>query len=411
MHRFILSLFLVVSVVAPLAALATHEGAGVPHPAEKDVFPLVQCGTETATKVCNVGGKDVEIAWVANPCDVCHLFELVKRALDAIWWVLAVPIATIMFIYAGSLMLISSMGGGSGMAERGKRIFWNVLFGILIAFFGWLIVDTVIKFLAGQSIGEPTTARLFENETIGTKSVQGDEGTTDTGVTKSLYLPWNEIQCVRRTAAAAEPACPTVPASSAGGSPGAPTGSVPVAPADVNTFLRNIAPYQTEVSQLAAANGTQSVQSLALIWAESGGVPTVCSSSSCGLMQINVKTAKGWDSSLARLSDAQVADELKNGSTNINLGIPHFSDYLRKYSPSEEDAVAVWNGGDSGNPSLPYDKTTNPHPLAQSKVCPGLKAYQCQWDAPGVQNTGFQQTRDLINRYNSYKAQLQSRGL
>ena len=179
-------------LAVPLVMFAKHEGEGVAHPTEKQVFPLVQCGNKTeAVKPCGV-------QYITNPCSICDLFELAKRALDAIWWVLAVPIAAIMFIYAGSLMLIASIGaGGAGAYERGKKVLWNVLIGILIAFFGWLIVDTVIKFLAGQSIGVPVPAVLFESQSI----------PDDEGIQESIWGPWNEIRCTRPTVA--PPACPT----------------------------------------------------------------------------------------------------------------------------------------------------------------------------------------------------------
>ena len=191
--------------VIPLAVFATHEG--VDHPTETQVFPLVTCGTKTDTV------PECGFTYITNPCNACDLFDLAKRALDAIWWILAVPIATIMFIYAGSLMLVSSMGGGTGTAERGKRIFWNVIIGVLIAFFGWLIVDTVIKFLAGQNIGEAQTAELFEGEPI---------SPTEIG-----YGPWNAVKCTRPTVV--PPVCPAALPPSTGGGPTPPPGSPPPA--------------------------------------------------------------------------------------------------------------------------------------------------------------------------------------
>lgn len=192
---------------------------------EQDVFPLVTCGgTGTTAK---------GLQWVPRPCNICDLFSLAKRALDAIWWVLAVPIATIMFIYAGTLLLIASMGGGSGAAERGKKILWNVIIGILIAFFGWLIVDTAIKFLAAQSIGEPKPAELFEGQITETRPVEDGLGEETVRIG---YGPWNEIRCVA-------PPLPPEP------QPAAPP---PAAPAAPPTAPQPLPPSETTYSESLA---------------------------------------------------------------------------------------------------------------------------------------------------------------
>jgi len=90
----------------------------------------------------------------ANPaqCNPCHLWLLADNVINFILW-MSLPILVIALLYGGIIWLISV--GNTANVQRGKTIIFNAIVGILIAFMGWLIVDSIIKTLAA---GRPVAA-------------------------------------------------------------------------------------------------------------------------------------------------------------------------------------------------------------------------------------------------------------
>jgi hypothetical protein len=95
--------------------------------------PLVPCGT------------------AENPedCTVCDFFILLQNILNFLVKDLAMPIGVIVLIYGGVMMLTS--GGSEQKISRGKSAIWFAVWGMFLAFAGWLIVDTIIKVLVDPS--------------------------------------------------------------------------------------------------------------------------------------------------------------------------------------------------------------------------------------------------------------------
>ena len=58
---------------------------------------------------------------------------------------MVVPIAAIMFAYAGILLIFS--GGDTSKRSKAKSIFINVAIGFIIAVAAWLIVEFVLNLL------------------------------------------------------------------------------------------------------------------------------------------------------------------------------------------------------------------------------------------------------------------------
>lgn len=80
-------------------------------------------------------------------CTICDLFVGVKNIIDflvEIAWLIGV----VMLIYAGITLLTS--GESESRREKGKKALWLALWGMIIAFAGWIIVDTVIKWLVAS---------------------------------------------------------------------------------------------------------------------------------------------------------------------------------------------------------------------------------------------------------------------
>lgn len=84
-----------------------------------------------------------------DQCNACNLVKLANNVIRFLI-VLSVLLATIMFIYAGFLFVTS--GGNQAQLQKGKGMFKDVLIGIIILLTGFLIVDTVMKTLAGNSL-------------------------------------------------------------------------------------------------------------------------------------------------------------------------------------------------------------------------------------------------------------------
>lgn len=119
--------------------------------------PLVTCGRSE-----NFSGT----AWDdTKPCTLCHLFILGQRVLNFLMWIAAPVIAILVFAWGGFKILIS--GPNPGLRQDGFRIIKNALWGLLIIFGAWAIINTLL--LAFGNVG-------------GVGSVTG-------------VLPWNKIQC------------------------------------------------------------------------------------------------------------------------------------------------------------------------------------------------------------------------
>lgn len=111
-----------------------------------------------------------------KPCDICDIFVLGQNVMKFIFVDLAAPLAVIMLIYAGFLMM-NPFGGGASPTQyqRGKKVLYNTLIGLALIFFSWVIIDTIIKAIS--------------------------EG-------KSYLKPWEQIQCMKGPATGIGPVQP-----------------------------------------------------------------------------------------------------------------------------------------------------------------------------------------------------------
>jgi len=96
--------------------------------------------------------------WGLIPCDnvevECNfstLMILVNTVISFIFLKLVIPIAAIMFFYAGFLMVTS--GGSTESRTKAKSIFKSTVFGLIFAAASWLIVRTILNILGFQDTG------------------------------------------------------------------------------------------------------------------------------------------------------------------------------------------------------------------------------------------------------------------
>jgi len=79
-------------------------------------------------------------------CDLCHLWNLGSNLINFISFNLAVPAAVLLFVASGVILLTSA--GSDERVKLAKSIFTNTIFGIVIIFCSWLLVDSLIKTIA-----------------------------------------------------------------------------------------------------------------------------------------------------------------------------------------------------------------------------------------------------------------------
>ena len=103
-----------------------------------------------------------------NPCTVCHFFVLISNIVNFLTKDIVVPVAVVVLLYGGFMLLTS--GGDEGKLTKGKNALWMAVWGIIIAFAAWIIVDTILKVLITGGLAG------------GTAEIKG-------------WGPWNKLNC------------------------------------------------------------------------------------------------------------------------------------------------------------------------------------------------------------------------
>lgn len=113
---------------------------------------LVPCGNDRTPIVKDTTGKETG-GEVKNKCTFDHVIIVINRVVNFLLFYLAIPLAAIMFAYAGFLFLLSA--GDSGKRTKAKGIFLNVVLGLVFAAAAWLVIHTILSILGydGSWIG------------------------------------------------------------------------------------------------------------------------------------------------------------------------------------------------------------------------------------------------------------------
>lgn len=140
--KFSLHFFILLVLVSPVLSLAQNDAAF-----EKG-DTLVPCGTETKTKEVDDlarPGYKKEIIEVTNPCKFNHLIIFINNLIRWILVYLAVPIAAIVFMYAGFQLIFS--GGDTHKRSEAKNMFFDVVKGLVLIAGAWLIINAILSIL------------------------------------------------------------------------------------------------------------------------------------------------------------------------------------------------------------------------------------------------------------------------
>ena len=81
----------------------------------------------------------------ATGCGWNELMALINKVIKFILFDMAIPIAAIMFVYAGVLLVTS--GGDTSARTKAKSVFTNVAIGLILAVACWLIIRTILSIL------------------------------------------------------------------------------------------------------------------------------------------------------------------------------------------------------------------------------------------------------------------------
>ncbi len=114
------------------------------------IMPIFSLAADWAGLIpCGKGTFNETTKKITDACDFNSLMALANTVIKFILFYMAVPIAAIMFAYAGFLM-ITAGGEVAGARTKAKSIFTNALFGLVLAAACWLIIRTVLSILGYQ---------------------------------------------------------------------------------------------------------------------------------------------------------------------------------------------------------------------------------------------------------------------
>ncbi len=82
-------------------------------------------------------------------CTQCDFLKLGKNLIDFTLFFIIPIVGTIFIVISGFMILLG--GAYPATIDRGKKIFWNVIIGIVIISTSWLMVNFLLKSLAGDS--------------------------------------------------------------------------------------------------------------------------------------------------------------------------------------------------------------------------------------------------------------------
>jgi hypothetical protein len=99
--------------------------------------------------VFSLMAQDTGLVPCTNNCGFKDLMALVNTVINFILYKMVIPIAAIMFAYAGFLM-ITAGGEAAGARTKAKNIFTNAVIGLAIAMAAFLIIKLLLTTLGWE---------------------------------------------------------------------------------------------------------------------------------------------------------------------------------------------------------------------------------------------------------------------
>lgn len=108
---------------------------------------------------CGLAENDPDTSWDdTKACELCHFFSLAKNISNFFIKDITPAAAVLFFVWGAVLLIISGTSEQASLRAQGKKIMTNTVYGILIVFSAWIIVNTTLNLLIGQSSDVGTTA-------------------------------------------------------------------------------------------------------------------------------------------------------------------------------------------------------------------------------------------------------------
>ena len=85
-----------------------------------------------------------------SECGVCDIFKLISNVIKFATFTVAAPLAGIIMAYGGFKLITA--GDNESDRSKGTNAIWAAVWGILITFGAYVIVNAIIGGLAGNSI-------------------------------------------------------------------------------------------------------------------------------------------------------------------------------------------------------------------------------------------------------------------
>ena len=326
-------------------------------------WPLVPCGLSQDNPATPFDETE--------SCGRCDLFQLLKNLIDFVIGGLMPPLAVLLFVWAGFLILLS--GANPGLYAQGQTIFKNTFYGIMILLSAWMITNTLIL-------------------SVGAKYNNAGN--------------WWQFTCTEP--APVSPPVITPPATT----PPTPTGSVTPTPtgtpsggncsgvqcsdSNLNVCGQNtsancsesaVNKWDTQIKAAAANNQVGSgIDTVALVKAimsqESGGRTdqTSFDGTSHGIMQMRPETANQYKSGCtsANITAAWLKDQ-NNVQANICVAINYMKSLLGPCGTEIRNIAAGYNGGGAAKGACAASTS-----CASCSMCGNetTRRWECLWDGP-----------------------------
>lgn len=347
-----------------------------------------QCGT--VARVVNEEKKETTSTY--TPCDTCDFAVLVKNILDFIWQYVALFGVALMLMVGGFQMVAGGLGGSSEAYRKGGRTIKNAFIGLAIVFVSWLVIDTVIKFIAQRGSVLTTTPAEIP------KKIEGafQEGPL-VEPARVAYGFWNELECTRlREIQVTTKPPPPIPAELQC-VPGEPRivdgfdtcdenvrramqnstsvkGPVPDGHrCDTQSRQRFAAQYGTMAERVAREEGVPPEYLKAILLIESNGrnFTNIGPAGEVGIAQVLISTARGV-MNMQNRSNAEIADWLRVEENSTRAGARVLRAGLQdpRINGNVKHAFATYNAGLGA--------------LRPSKDCPGLTQIACPINPGGL---------------------------
>lgn len=386
--RFFIFAFFLFIFLSPVSASAAEWIGLVP-----------TCGA-TPARVVGTGGETTR---TYTPCSTCDLAKLVKNTLDFVVKNVALAGVALMLMVGGFQMVAGGLGGSASPYQKGKDTIKNAFIGLAIVLFAWLAVDTIIKFIAQQSLTSGTAAELFKKEAQEPPPPGFEE------LVGPQYGFWNQIECTSiypidvvtkppppsakgGTVAQAlsayqcpagatthivngEDVCNTVVRQNIENNARNPEGSTLRTPLGIGCLNRSLTTYAPAITEWTQNTSLDSTTFQALLMHESSGRRLAISpAGAVGLGQVLPSTAAGISELRGELngkSNQEIIQWLQDGNNNIRASALYLRSCLSSNAGNRARAFACYNGGQHAN-------ETSVHCNGKST---GVTRWECPFDS------------------------------